>query len=914
VTVGDLDFKLSISGTKEIKDELEEVSDRLQRLAAVANALDGKDVDIEANVDKNGSLDQTLETVRTLDGFEFDADGSSLSRELERSLDDVEFDPEVDAASIRSQIKAAVEAGDFDADVDTNLVGSRLAGEFASTDIDRDASSRGQLSGISSALQGQSLSQDLSRLNDEAFALASIFSRVSATGIAVTGTFTTLIAATGVTLGAVGALGTAATALATKFGDKEIRSSLSRLKGVFQGVARAFVDAFEPIIENQIIPAARAFAAELQNSTPQFKNLTQRFLPSLLSAILGLVNNIVDIVQISGALFSVFDLLIETVEGVIEFIPAAAESVFEGITGIESQDFFRDSLVETRQSISNSLNDINRSVTGEGLSDRTSRFLTGTTPQTPREQLRKEIERVLGGDAAKAFGESFGFDTGLQKIREIQREIEATEGLEEKFRLANKALKKLRQKGLTDTEQFKNLEETLADIRARAKEAGIQLEQSLGSGLERPENTEEGGIVDNAIEQFREFGRRVENDISTPTEAAKNQIRVLENALNKLSDQGRGGSEEFKFLNQALTETENRLRRLNSIDLSNVGEAEIDADTGPVTSAGQAELAPASSVTDFSRDPLEKVRDLFRAGVITQLEAARQKVSALEGQIKSALKRGFEPSSKKVGHLRNRLAQARAELQQMTQDSAEVDASFSGFTETLREAVRNAASLGTRLANAVTGFADQLSQGIGQSVGDVLFADQGRLNRLRGRRRQIQQNLRQARQAGNVQQIRQLSSELDRVNQKLQQSETLAGRLGQAFRNFGQVAKQALKSFVSQVVQAIAKIAVLKIISSFLSFGAGSAGSFLGGGLGGGGGGGLLPSRAVGASGGFVAEGGLARIHKGETIIPKGGGMAPGRLDTGTASLNGDTIEIPVRMINDGNRIGSRNKGRAGRA
>jgi len=159
-----------------------------------------------------------------------------------------------------------------------------------------------------------------------------------------------------------------------------------------------------------------------------------------------------------------------------------------------------------------------------------------------------------------------------------------------------------------------------------------------------------------------------------------------------------------------------------------------------------------------------------------------------------------------------------------------------------------------------------------------------------------------------VQQIRQLSSELDRVNQKLKQSETLAGRLGQAFRNFGQVAKQALESFVSEVVAAIAKIAALKIISSFLTGGSPipSATALPGAGLKK-----FIPGAA---SGGFVEEGGLARIHKGETIIPKGGGMAAGQLDAGTASLNGDTIEIPVRMINDGNRIGSRNKGRAGRA
>jgi hypothetical protein len=77
-------------------------------------------------------------------------------------------------------------------------------------------------------------------------------------------------------------------------------------------------------------------------------------------------------------------------------------------------------------------------------------------------------------------------------------------------------------------------------------------------------------------------------------------------------------------------------------------------------------------------------------------------------------------------------------------------------------------------------------------------------------------------------------------------------------------------------------------------------------------GGGGIPGAA---SGGFVEEGGLARIHKGEHIIPKGmmsGGA--GRLQTGAASINGDTIEIPARVVNDGNRIGSRNKDRSGRA
>jgi len=130
------------------------------------------------------------------------------------------------------------------------------------------------------------------------------------------------------------------------------------------------------------------------------------------------------------------------------------------------------------------------------------------------------------------------------------------------------------------------------------------------------------------------------------------------------------------------------------------------------------------------------------------------------------------------------------------------------------------------------------------------------------------------------------------------------------FKSFAQVAKSAVRSIISQLASLAVKLAVIAPLLGALGLGTGGAGLALPG-IAGQVGGGLIPGAA---SGGFVEKGGLARIHKGETIIPKGGGMAAGQLDAGAASLNGDTIEIPVRMINDGNRIGSRNKGRAGRA
>jgi hypothetical protein len=132
-----------------------------------------------------------------------------------------------------------------------------------------------------------------------------------------------------------------------------------------------------------------------------------------------------------------------------------------------------------------------------------------------------------------------------------------------------------------------------------------------------------------------------------------------------------------------------------------------------------------------------------------------------------------------------------------------------------------------------------------------------------------------------------------------------------AIQGLRSVFSSVIQSLISQLAGLAVKLGVIVPLLGALGLGTGGAAIPAATGLPGAG---LTKFIPGAASGGFVEEGGLARIHKGETIIPKGGGMAGGQLDAGTASLNGDTIEIPVRMINDGNRIGSRNKGRAGRA
>jgi hypothetical protein len=702
VRVGELDFHLEISGTKNIKQELEEVSDRLQRLAAIANALDGKDVDIEANVDKNGSLDQTLETVRTLDGFEFDADGSSLSRELERSLDDVEFDPEVDAASIRSQIKAAVETGDFDADVDANLAGSRLAGGLSNTDVDRDAS--GGLSGVSRALRSQSLSENLSRLNDEAFAVASIIGNLPSALSASVAAFATLAVGAAAAVAAVGALAAGATALATKFGDAQLRQSLTNLQVLFEDVARDFVQSFDDagIFENQLFPAARELAATLRDQIPALTEFAQQNLPTLIDLTIGLAESIDDVAQVLDFFIDVLDGVIESFELVIQIVPAIIEGGLEE-AGLTDSEFFQEGIQESLDSISASL---------------------GPDSLIPS----AESNRTRAGSARPAAARQTNFEgvpvKATEKLRELQREIDAARLKEEKL--------------ATFTER--DLQESLVKSYEKGVDKLLAIKQQTG---QLPAATDDW-------------------------------IRKLERAQQKLTQ-----LEEGRTIPQSIQRLE---------------------EATEVPSAQEVSSPSVSPSVGGTRTSLGQLRQIAESAdsvseINTLIQQARQEFDLL--------------ANREALQFVGRLQKAKQELQETNQ---------------IAQAARD----------ALGGAVDQLSQGIGQSVGDALFADQGRLNRLRGRRRQIQQNLRQARRSGNFQQISQLSNELDRVNQKLRQSKTLAGRLGQAFKNFGQVAKQALESFVSQVVQAIAKIAALKLISSFLG-GGGGFGAVIGSTIGGGG-------------------------------------------------------------------------------
>jgi hypothetical protein len=173
-----------------------------------------------------------------------------------------------------------------------------------------------------------------------------------------------------------------------------------------------------------------------------------------------------------------------------------------------------------------------------------------------------------------------------------------------------------------------------------------------------------------------------------------------------------------------------------------------------------------------------------------------------------------------------------------------------------------------------------------------------------------------------------LGSRFGSVIAKIVTFQSSISSVGGAFRQLGNAAVQVLQKVIAQLASAAAMAAILGPI---LGVSGGGFGSIFKGVLGGGG----IPGMA---SGGIVTAPTLAMVGEGresEAVMPLSkleamiqpaqpsaqpaamggaGGVSAGQLDTGAASINGDTIEIPVDVINDGNRIGKRNKGRAGRA
>lgn len=266
---------------------------------------------------------------------------------------------------------------------------------------------------------GRSIEQDLSRLQDELFAVFNIIRKMSpalqallSSVILVTASFVGLNAA-------VGGLAAVATALATKIGDRGLRAALGRVQRVFVQLGRDFVQAFRPVIMKQVIPAAHAFANELRGAIPELRELVSNNLPELLNTITGWVDVVVDLTQVFETVVDAADLMIDTLTAFNVFLQKFASELSMAIADEFGVELTMDQLwgnmkpawEDTMETWKESVRDLGRSLGFEP-----GELFLGVRITEP--DNAREAEGAPTGPSIKA----------VERVREMRKELDAITG------------------------------------------------------------------------------------------------------------------------------------------------------------------------------------------------------------------------------------------------------------------------------------------------------------------------------------------------------------------------------------------------------------------------------------------------------------------------------------------------------
>ena len=714
MTVGELDFTLGIDGARRVESAINDVRDALIEAQAAVEALDGRTIDLDLDVDRDAIKNALSGTVAV-------ESGSAVSGAA-------------DAAS-----EATREAADAASDA---------------------ATSWEEVTG-----QNQSYARILSRLNDEAFAVSGLFTKMGGvTTAAIAGVTTATAALAGVSV-AVGGLAAAATGLATKFGDLELRSDLARVKGAFQGLARTFVERFEPVIRNQVIPAALTLIRDIEGMLPALKDLAQTWLPSLIETARDLINATDDVVKGMSAIASVGDIVFESFEVLIEALPAAADAL-ENLLGLPGKEIDQ-ALQNLRESI-NSITASAKTISG--------RF-GGGVGLNPDQPVGKRLAFKLRHEFA-----SEDFDTRLQEFVDVRQEVEGirrameetteagrplvsqAEGLKSQFRLVQDALISMTKQGI-DNSQFEEFKGLLEEIRKRARAAGVEL----------------GTAVEQAVEQAKELP----------------EIETFSDRLSQFREATRGVMEG--------------------------GQAPVAPVEGPVPSQISAPQVPI----DQLRQLAQTASSIQEVNSLLAITSRKMEDVGTEGKI--ALK-----------SIQGALKVTKEQLQNSTD---QVDQ----FAKKLRQiSVKQFLRLGDAIAkNLVSGISDAIT---GLSKVEQI---QKRLSKLQLQKQIKDLRSRLSEATGTEAQV--ISTRIDLLTEKLKEAQNEAGRLGQVFRDIGSAIVNTLRSAIQEAIALIAKMYIIKGLSAVL-------GGPIGSGV-------QVASSYIAQEGGFVEEGGFARIHKGESVV-----------------------------------------------
>lgn len=288
MTVGELDFSLSVSGEDDVTDAMNDIRDSILGAKKAVDSLNGEDVDVDAEgEDEVDDLkDKLLSAARAAGRL----DGKT-----------VEIEAEVDTDRAR-QALSSLRGGDADISGTSSPSSSRRRGTFR-------------------------LPGELDEVRETFVAFRSLSPKVQALGGA--------LVAAAAALGAAGGLAAAATALANRFGSADIRQDLAKLKQRFRSLGATFADAFEPIIRQTIIPAGVSLAESLKDAIPQLKEFAENNLPTLAGSVDGLVTAVVKTIQALGVVTKALGILASAVQGIAK-IPGltdlfSEENPFEGV-------------------------------------------------------------------------------------------------------------------------------------------------------------------------------------------------------------------------------------------------------------------------------------------------------------------------------------------------------------------------------------------------------------------------------------------------------------------------------------------------------------------------------------------------------------------------------------------------------
>jgi len=301
-----------------------------------------------------------------------------------------------------------------------------------------------------------------------------------------------------------------------------------------------------------------------------------------------------------------------------------------------------------------------------------------------------------------------------------------------------------------------------------------------------------------------------------------------------------------------------------------------DRGVSPAEAPNPPEIVSPSDVLDTRVfQSLDEVREALEEGFIDSINEANTALEFLGERFNQAT--GQQQRSR-LDALIEKVKSLKAEFESAGSEAKSLKDELRDFIQNLE------VDVGEQLKQTIEGAIEGISGGIGDEIGDAIFADQDQLERLRERRRSIQQNLRQAREAGNFQQVQQLSSELDRVNEKLNQTESLFGRLGQAFQNIGQLFKQIVEQIISQLVKLITKLIVVNALKAAL-------GAFTGG--------------TSNAFSGLIAGGGVG------SVASVGTGVAA--TTTSSAQISNGNLVVPTSLVDQATTNGQQRRSRTGR-